>query len=155
MKTQKGFTLIELMIVVAIIGILAAIAIPQYQDYVARSQVSRVVGEGSGVRTAVEEMLLRGKTPTEIDPPADPDEEEYVGMDAGKSNLMSAFVLDGDGTGDTTITATIGGDASAVVTDAQVIWTRTNEGNWSCRVDKSNAPAAFKDSYAPAGCGAS
>ena len=52
MKTQKGFTLIELMIVVAIIGILAAIAIPAYQDYIARAQVSEGV-----------ELLAGGKTP--------------------------------------------------------------------------------------------
>ena len=57
---QKGFTLIELMIVVAIIGILAAIAIPQYQNYIARSQVSRVMGETSAVKTAVETCLLDG-----------------------------------------------------------------------------------------------
>ena len=63
-QVQKGFTLIELMIVVAIIGILAAIAIPQYQDYISRSQVQRVVGEASSVRTAIEEILMRGGNPT-------------------------------------------------------------------------------------------
>lgn len=59
-QAQKGFTLIELMIVVAIIGILAAIAIPQYQDYVAKSQVSRAVSELSAYKTAVESRLNEG-----------------------------------------------------------------------------------------------
>ena len=55
MKNQKGFTLIELMIVVAIIAILAAIAISQYQDYVIRSQVSEGSALADGVKTAVAE----------------------------------------------------------------------------------------------------
>ena len=57
MKNQKGFTLIELMIVVAIIAILAAIAISQYQDYVIRSQVSEGSSLADGVKTAVGEFV--------------------------------------------------------------------------------------------------
>jgi type IV pilus assembly protein PilA len=55
-KIQQGFTLIELMIVVAIIGILAAIAIPQYQNYTARSQVSEAMTLAAGLKTAVAEV---------------------------------------------------------------------------------------------------
>lgn len=59
---QKGFTLIELMIVIAIIGILAAIAVPQYQNYIARSQVTRVMAEAGAVKTTVETCILDGRT---------------------------------------------------------------------------------------------
>lgn len=55
MNAQKGFTLIELMIVVAIIGILAAIAIPAYQDYIARSQVSEAFAMTTSQKTAIAE----------------------------------------------------------------------------------------------------
>jgi type IV pilus assembly protein PilA len=65
MKKQQGFTLIELMIVVAIIGILAAIAIPAYQDYTIRAQVSEGLNLAGGAKAAVSEYTMdRGSFPT-------------------------------------------------------------------------------------------
>jgi type IV pilus assembly protein PilA len=66
MKKQQGFTLIELMIVVAIIGILAAIAIPAYQDYTIRAQVSEGLNLSGGAKAAVTEYYQdRGSMPTD------------------------------------------------------------------------------------------
>ena len=63
-QNQQGFTLIELMIVVAIIGILAAIALPAYQDYTRRSQASEIVLAASAARTCVSEINQGSPTPT-------------------------------------------------------------------------------------------
>lgn len=64
-KVQQGFTLIELMIVVAIIGILAAIAIPQYQDYTTRAKLSKALAAVASVKTAVAVSIQEtGSVPT-------------------------------------------------------------------------------------------
>lgn len=77
--TQKGFTLIELMIVVAIIGILAAVAIPAYQDYIARSQATEAATLLGGLKTPVSEYYLsNGAVPTIAQLGSITDDGEYV-----------------------------------------------------------------------------
>ena len=144
---QKGFTLIELMIVVAIIGILAAIAIPQYQDYTARTQVNRAYSELNTYRTAIEERLIRG-TATDIGTTNGQDAIGYTSSDLGSPSGS----IGTDGTG--TIVMTLDGNVGPSVQGAAVELERTSDGNWDCNINK-NGNGDFKDSYAPAGCSVS
>ena len=83
---QQGFTLIELMIVVAIIGILAAIAIPAYQDYVARAQVSEAFTLADGSKTAVAEACTQEGTCTGASPVTSGATGKYVDVASATAN---------------------------------------------------------------------
>ena len=140
---QKGFTLIELMIVVAIIGILAAIAIPQYQDYIARSQVTRVVGEISALKTSAEEQLMRGQSPSGTDSLG------FTGSDLLDGKALTSVSFDSAGVG--SIVATLGDNASSAVNGAIVTLSREADGTWTCAVTAATG-GGWDNSYAPAGC---
>src|SRR5690606_29978043 len=144
MKTmQKGFTLIELMIVVAIIGILAAIAIPQYQNYIAKSQVSRVMSETGSIKTAIETCMMDGVAETDCNVGWTASNLLGEGVDVGdQDGLVATYSLD-DNTA--TITASFGGSAASAIRDGELEWDRSDEGVWSCTT-------TVESKFAPAGC---
>ena len=156
-RVQQGFTLIELMIVVAIIGILAAIAIPQYQTYIAKSQVSRVVGESGALKTAIEDCVNNGKltvgkasaAATNCDPQAT-GSTLITGASQGDITLAGAVgvpQVEFEDTGAATITATFGNSAAATLKTKTIIWTRTADGSWTC---ESSADAKYNTPGCPA-----
>jgi len=140
---QKGFTLIELMIVVAIIGILAAIAIPQYQNYIAKSQVSRVMSETGAIKTAVETCVLEGKTDAnECDLGWTSSNLLGNAQDVNGQEGLSVDIAD---TGVSTITAEFGASAATTLSGSNLVWDRDVDGTWTCTT-------SVDSKYKPTGC---
>jgi len=129
---QKGFTLIELMIVVAIIAILAAIALPAYQNYVARSQVTAGLADIRGGVTAFEELVQRGSAANIT--------RAKIGLQTATTRCAIAVTNGADGN----ITCTLVGNPK--ISGKKVILTRNSaSGAFNCT---SDAAADFK----PQGC---
>src|SRR6187551_1382918 len=110
---SAGFTLIELMIVVAIIGILAAVAIPSYQTYVAKSQASRVMAEASGLRALVETCVNEGMMA--VGPGGDECDPGAVGSTLIDGASQTTAILP-TGTGVPQVAITSGGAVTIVAT---------------------------------------
>jgi type IV pilus assembly protein PilA len=140
---QKGFTLIELMIVVAIIGILAAVALPAYQDYTTRAKVSEMVLAASSGKTAVSEAAA---TLTQMPEPAS---ANVAGQTSKYVASVSYFRVDASngyvmvvGQGDNNITGKGLAMTGAIGANGQVDWTCGTKNVSVTVMDKKFRPAS-------------
>lgn len=140
-RTQRGFTLIELMIVVAIIGILAAIAVPMYLDYSIRTQVGHGISLASAAKAAVTEYYQdQGVFPTD---------NATAGLSAPGS-IAGQYVTQVEVTGGGIIRVTFGNKVNIKILNAVLIFTPTdNQGSvaWNCTGD-----ATLVDKWLPPAC---
>ena len=155
MNAQKGFPLIELMIVVAIIGILAAIAIPQYQNYVTKSQVTRAIGELGSYKTLVDLCLTDSKDCnfTITDSTLFGADDTAVPTTVGSADKV--LITFNRTAGDSTIVGKFGNGASGALNGQTITWTRAaytanNAGTWTCSAG-TGIDAKFLPTSCPAG----
>jgi type IV pilus assembly protein PilA len=138
--TQKGFTLIELMIVVAIIGILAAIAIPAYSDYTKRAKVTELVTAASACKASVSEFFqAQGVFPADIN---------EAGCSSTATDKITSITL-GANTGVITVVSAITGVPGNYVLMPNETVANSGVLEWTCN---TAAGTDIEDKYRPANC---
>lgn len=154
-SANAGFTLIELIIVVAIIGILAATAIPSYQGYIARTQFARVMLESGGLKSLVETCVNEGRSVIgagagECDPGAVPSSiiegASQTGVAIPADTGVPQVTINADGSVD--IESTFGNSAFLRFLTSKLVWRRNTEGAWTCLT-------SVDVKYRPTGCSTS
>ncbi|MEN8665208.1 MAG: pilin [Polycyclovorans sp.] len=145
-QMQKGFTLIELMIVVAIIGILAAIAIPAYQDYTLRAKVTEGVTAAGAAKASVADFYAANN--------AFPTTNAEAGLDATPASYATAIIQDLSVGADGVITVAFKAIGGGVTAGDTLTFTpkATTAGaiEWDC--DAAAGDGSLPDKYAPANC---
>lgn len=144
-QVQKGFTLIELMIVIAIVGILAAVALPAYQDYTVRAKMSEVIARGSEAKTSVAETFAaKGNLSFTTAP-----------FNVGAAGKVRAVAWTPGGAGVGKITLTVGGTGTdpavaGKTMELMVAGTANGVVTWACQAGTAGTAVASK--YLPGSC---
>lgn len=147
-KVQQGFTLIELMIVVAIIGILAAVALPAYQDYTIRAKMSEVIVFGAAAKTSVSECIISTGAVTSCNSNAS------AGIESTAANINSTYVTSVTVGADAVITIEIEGTGNTDLDSGNLVFTPTYVAaagvTWVCEISSTAL-----NKYVPNSCRAS